>query len=142
VSDQHWIYFPGPEYPFYRVGFPSNFSDTVAPPGCSALYVELAVRRGETRDEGKIVSSALEGLQRAGILRKEDEIVAQDLVRIDPAYVLFDRPRRAVLPGVFERLGAMDIQSIGRYGAWTYSYMEAAILDGMKAAARLSGARV
>lgn len=142
VSDQHWIYFPGPEYPFYRVGFPSNFSETVAPAGCSALYVELAVRRGEARDEGALVSSAIEGLERAGILRKGDAIVAQDLVRIDPAYVLFDRPRRAVLPGVFERLGAMGIQSIGRYGAWTYSYMEAAILDGMKAAARLSGTLV
>jgi len=142
VSDQHWIYYPGPEYPFYRVGFPSNFSGTVAPSGCSSLYVELAVRRGERRDEGALVSSAIEGLERAGILRRGDEIVAQDLVRIDPAYVLFDRPRRAVLPGVFERLEAMGIQSIGRYGAWTYSYMEAAILDGMKAAGQLSGARV
>ena len=142
VSDQHWIYFPGPEYPFYRVGFPSNFSDSVAPAGCSALYVELAVRRGEARDEAAIVSSAIDGLERAGILRKGDAIVAQDLVRIDPAYVLFDRPRRAVLPGVFERLESMDIKSIGRYGAWTYSYMEAAILDGMKAAAQLSGVAV
>ena len=142
VSDQHWIYYPGPEYPFYRVGFPSNFSATVAPAGCSSLYVELAVRRGEPRDEGALVSSAIEGLERAGILRKGDEIVAQDLVRIDPAYVVFDRPRRAVLPGIFERLEAMGIQSIGRYGAWTYSYMEAAILDGMKAAGQLSGAPV
>ena len=56
--------------------------------------------------------------------------------------MLFRSPRRAVLPGVFERLAAMGIRSIGRYGAWTYSYMEAVILDGMKAAAQLSGVAV
>ena len=141
VSDQHWIYFPGPEYPFYRAGFPSNFSKTVAPAGCSAIYVEMAVRRGERVDEAKLVQGALEGLARAGILRENDEIVATDLVRIDPAYVLFDRARRRALPVILEKLRRRSVLSIGRYGAWTYSYMEAAIRDGMKAAAELSGER-
>jgi len=27
---------------------------------------------------------------------------------------------------------------VGRYGAWTYSYMERALLDGLELAARLS----
>ena len=140
VSDQHWIYFPGPEYPFYRVGFPSNFSSTVAPKGCSSLYVEIAVRRGDRPDEGALVQGALEGLVRAGILQGGEEILTTDLVRIDPAYVLFDRARRRSLPAILAGLRERGVLSIGRYGAWTYSYMEAAIADGMKAAAELSGA--
>lgn len=134
VSDQHWIYYPGPDLPFYRVGFPSNFSQTVAPRGCSSLYVEIAVRRGEAIDEVVLVESALDGLVRAGVLRESDEIVARDLVRIAPAYVIFDRARRRSLSVLLERLGERGVSSIGRYGAWTYSYMEAAILDGMRVA--------
>jgi protoporphyrinogen oxidase len=141
VSDQHWIYFPGPEYPFYRAGFPSNFSDAVAPEGCSSIYVEVSVPRGEPVDESRLVQGALEGLERAGILRSNDELLATDLVRIDPGYVIFDRARRRALPGILDALRQRDVLSIGRYGAWTYSYMEAAIRDGMKAAAELSGGR-
>ena len=39
-----------------------------------------------------------------------------------------------VVPELEER----DIYLIGRYGAWTYSYMERAILDGLEVAERLS----
>src|SRR2546427_10089117 len=38
ISDNHWIYFPEPEFPFYRVGFPTNFSPSLGPHGCSSLY--------------------------------------------------------------------------------------------------------
>jgi hypothetical protein len=40
VSDKHWIYFPEREYPFYRAGFPMNFS-----PGAGAVRVQFALRR-------------------------------------------------------------------------------------------------
>ena len=134
VSDQHWIYFPEPVYPFYRVGFPTNFSSSVAPEGASSLYVETAVRRSEATDEQTLVRRTLAGLERAGILRADDEILVTDLVRIGPAYVVFDRDRRRALPEILAGLRRRGILSIGRYGAWTYSYMEAAISDGMKAA--------
>ena len=35
VSDKHWIYFPEREYPFYRAGFPMNFSPALGRTGCS-----------------------------------------------------------------------------------------------------------
>lgn len=139
VSDQHWIYFPGPEYPFYRVGFPSNFSSSVAPAGTSSMYVEIATRRGECRDEKALIASAMDGLVRAGILREDDEVLLTDLIRIGPGYVVFDRERRRALPQVFETLRRRRILTIGRYGGWTYSYMEAAIADGIKAAEEISG---
>jgi UDP-galactopyranose mutase len=33
ISDHHWVYFPEPSYPFYRVGFLSNLSPHMAPKG-------------------------------------------------------------------------------------------------------------
>jgi hypothetical protein len=36
------------------------------------------------------------------------------------------------------RLAALRVHAIGRYGAWTYSYMERAILDGLETAESLA----
>jgi UDP-galactopyranose mutase len=45
------MYFPEPEYLFYRVGFPMNFSSAVVPAGCSSMYVEVAVLPDESIPE-------------------------------------------------------------------------------------------
>jgi protoporphyrinogen oxidase len=135
----HWVYFPEPEFPFYRVGAPSEFSSAVAPPGTTSLYVEVAVRRGEEVDEAALETRLLEGLARAGIVRETDRILAKDLIRISPAYVLFDRARMAAMAPLLDALRARRIHAIGRFGAWTYSYMEAAMKDGARIARELLG---
>ena len=41
VSNKHWIYFPERQFPFYRVGFPMNFSPALGRPGavpCMSKY--------------------------------------------------------------------------------------------------------
>ena len=63
--------------------------------------------------------------------------MAKDWIRIDPGYVIFDRARQDVMASVVPALASRGVHLIGRYGAWTYSYMERAILDGMETAARL-----
>jgi hypothetical protein len=40
---------------------------------------------------------------------------------------------------IFPRLESLGVHSIGRYGAWTYSYMERALLDGLELAQQLAG---
>src|SRR5690348_1001207 len=42
ASNYHWIYFPEPEFIFYRVGSYSAVHATAAPPGCRSYYVEMA----------------------------------------------------------------------------------------------------
>ena len=134
----HWIYFPDADAPFYRVGFPSNFSSSVAPPGTSSMYVEFGLRRDEAFEPERLERAALDALRREGILGAGDRLVARDWVRIDPGYVIFDRARQEVMARVMPELAAMDVHPIGRYGAWTYSYMERALLDGLEAAEKLS----
>ncbi len=133
----HWIYFPDADVPFYRVGFPTNFSDGVAPRGTSSLYVEFGWRRGETVDLVRLEEDALAALTKEGILHSTDRIVVRDWIRIEPGYVIFDRARRQVMARVGPLLEAIGVHLIGRYGAWTYSYMERAMLDGMELAGRL-----
>jgi protoporphyrinogen oxidase len=137
-SGAHWIYFPDEDVPFYRVGFPSAMSAGVAPTGTSSLYVEFGLRRGEPADPAALEAAALSALQREGILRADDRIVARDFIRIDPGYVIFDRERQRVMAEAMPQLAAARVSAIGRYGAWTYSYMERAILDGLETAQTLA----
>jgi len=131
------MYFPDPDVPFYRVGFPTAFSDGVAPPGTSSMYVEVGLRKDERPDWGELDREVVAGLRREGIVREDDRVRVLDRMRIDPGYVIFDRARQGVMSRVVPALESHGVHLIGRYGAWTYSYMERAILDGLEAAQAL-----
>jgi protoporphyrinogen oxidase len=135
-SDQHWLYFPDPDLPFYRAGFPSNHGD-LAPEGCHTVSLEVSLVPGEG-DVEALAAAAQQALVGAGLL--DDEAVRVRLVTVlDPAYVVFDHSRReavAVLRGFLREQGVM---LAGRWAEWKYSAMEDAILDGMRAARRLGG---
>lgn len=137
-SGAHWIYFPDEDAPFYRAGFPHAMSDGVCPPGTSSLYVEFGLKRDESADPAALEKAAVAALTREGILRDDDRVIARDWIRIDPGYVIFDRARQEVLAEAIPRLAALGVKTIGRYGAWTYSYMERAMLDGLEAAEALA----
>jgi len=139
AAGAHWIYFPDSDTPFYRVGFPTNFSRTVAPPGSSSMYVEFGLLRDEPFEPERLYREAIDALQREGILEARDRIVASDWIRIDPGYVIFDRARSEVMERVLPELAGRGVHLVGRYGAWTYSYMERALLDGLEVAEKLIG---
>jgi protoporphyrinogen oxidase len=133
----HWIYFPDEDVPFYRVGFPSNITDGVAPAGSSSMYVEFGLRRDEPCDPERLEREALRGLKKEEVLSGDERLLARDFVRIDPGYVIFDRARQKVMARVMPELERLGVHPIGRYGAWTYSYMERAMLDGLEMAEKL-----
>jgi protoporphyrinogen oxidase len=137
-SGAHWIYFPDPDVPFYRAGFPHAMGDGVCPPGSSSLYIEFGMKRDESADPAALERGAVAALVREGILREDDRVVARDFIRIDPGYVIFDGARQAVMAEAIPALAALGVKTIGRYGAWTYSYMERAMLDGIETAEALS----
>jgi protoporphyrinogen oxidase len=135
LSDAHWIYFPEPEFSFYRVGFPATLQAGLVPKGCSSLYVERSLLRDEPFDPDEVVERAVADLRRAGILRPGDRVVYRRLTVLDPAYVIYDRYRAAHLPRILATLQAAGIRSAGRFGAWEYASMEGAIKAGMDLAA-------
>ena len=137
VLQGHWVYFPEAQFPFYRVGSPTNYSSGVAPRGCSSLYVEVARRRDEPLQEEALVEEVLEALGRAGILRSEDRIVTREVLVLDPAYVIYDHFRQQALPSILGILERYGVISTGRFGAWEYGSMESALRQGREAAGRL-----
>ncbi len=44
-----------------------------------------------------------------------------------------------VMSAAIPALESRGVYPIGRYGAWTYSYMERALLDGLELAAKIRG---
>ncbi len=138
ISDKHWIYFPEKEYPFYRVGFPMNFSKSLAPEGCSSMYVEVSHRDGRDIPKERLINDAVNGLIKAGILRKDDEIAVKDVIDIKYAYTIYDFHRQKAVPIIQKYLEEKGIFSIGRYGAWEHTSMEDVIYQGKVTAQRLS----
>lgn len=133
-KDFHWAYVPEAKYPFYRVGCYSHFSDALAPPGKSSLYVELADR--SEPDLEQLLPEVARGLTEMGVIDSADDIEFARARRIDYAYVIFDHDYFAALDVIRPFLEQARIVSSGRYGDWNYSAMEDAIAFGKTAAER------
>lgn len=137
ISDKHWIYFPEPEFIFYRVGFPMNFSKDMVPPGTSSIYAEVSHIPGEHIQEDILRKKVLDGLRLSGILKDNDEILVMDIKDIKYAYAIYDIFRRdniEKIKGYFEEYG---IYTTGRYGSWEHSSMEDAIIQGREVAKKI-----
>jgi len=138
LSDYHWIYFPEPEYPFYRVGFPANLSPYMAPSGTSSLSVEISHGPAERPDMVDLRKRVLSALRLCGILYETDVIITEGVIDIRHAYVIFDSFRQDHLADALAFLRRHGIYPLGRYGQWTYSAMEDAVTEGKALAETLS----
>jgi protoporphyrinogen oxidase len=138
-SDQHWIYFPHSDVAFYRVGFYSNFSSNLAPPFCSSVYAEVSYLPGGPFSKTEMVERVYAGLEKSGFLKGRDSIVVDNVVEIPYAYVIHDTFRHTNLPRIFDFLSSHGIYSVGRFGGWTYSSMEDALLQGKEVAEIIHG---
>jgi len=134
-TDPHWLYFPEAKYCFYRVGQPSAALSHLAPKGHRFLSVEVSRRHGticEITD-----SQVMTDLKAAGLMGQNETPLYCKRHTIPRAYVLMDafygEAREFLLGWLKER----DIDSIGRYGGWTYDSMEGAMIQGRTLAAAL-----
>lgn len=136
ISDKHWIYFPEKQYPFYRFGFPHNFSQHVVPHGCSSLYAEVAYLHKSAAWKKKITAKVIAHISTLLGIDTQD-IITTNILDIPYAYVIYDHWREKYLPRLLQTLAQEHIHCIGRYGAWKYSSMQEAILEGKEIAQRL-----
>jgi protoporphyrinogen oxidase len=140
VSKAHWTYFPEKEFLFYRAGIATNFSTRLAPRGRASLYIETATS-GASLDRTDAEKKILRGLVRGGIIKSEADVVEKLWLTIPCAYVIYDAARGKVLPETLSALAARGVHSIGRYGAWKYSFMEESVKEGLEAAEEILRAR-
>lgn len=128
----HWSYVPERKYPFYRVGCYSNFSERMAPPGKSGLYVELA-SRGPIRMD-RLLPAVAAGLVEMGIIDRPSDIAFARPRRIPWSYVVYDAHHERAVPLIRRWLEEQRIFTAGRYARWEYAAMEDALVQGFEAA--------
>ncbi len=133
INPFSWIYFPEPEYCFYRVGFYSNLNPASAPPGTSSLYAEVSYSNKKPINKNEIKSLIYKDLEKVAILRNKDEILVEQELDIKYAYVIYDKKRDAARNCIVKYLQTVDIRLAGRYGDWSYMAMEDAMRSGKEA---------
>jgi len=139
ITDKHWIYFPEDKYSFFRVGFPTNFSENVAPKGTSSLYSEVSYSHNKPLNKKTIQTKIISDLITCGILSKNDRILKRHINDIKYGYVVYDHQYRENLSVINDFLAQNDIYPIGRFGRWQYMSMEDVLLDGQAVAQMLKG---
>lgn len=133
LTNAHWIYYPEKQYPFYRIGFPSNLSVDATPPSMSSLAIECAFLNKNKRWQTATTNTTVLHAKNLFALSC-DELVTQATIPIKHAYVLYDHWRSKNLPPLLTRLASHSIHSIGRYGGWKYGSMQEAVLEGKQCA--------
>lgn len=119
-TSDHWLYLPGKEYCFYRVGFYDNIlgNDRMS------LYVELGFDKNAEINPDEWLPRVLADLKLAGIVANGQKIVDYESIIMNPAYVHISEASRRDVAEKKAQLAEMDIYSIGRYGSWTYCSIE------------------
>jgi protoporphyrinogen oxidase len=138
-KDKDWIYLPEPELKCYRIGFPTNFSPFIAPHGYTTVYTEVSYSESRKLDRENIRKGIIADLTKIGLISSEKDIAHEKLFDIDVGYVLYDKNRKESVAELMLYLYGKGIYSIGRYGAWEYSAMEDAIIEGRDTADKLNG---
>lgn len=132
--NRHWVYVPEPDYPFYRIGFPSEVMPSTAREGYSSVFTEVSYNKAIPKGiDAKIVK----GLMHMGIIGSKKDIVLKHPMILKDAYVIYDKEREAIVPQMRKKLETYGIFTAGRWGNWEYGSMEDAIIEGFEAAERV-----
>lgn len=132
--EKHWVYFPQKELTFFRVGFPHNFSVSLAPKGKNLLYTEASYSKNRAIDKNSITTLIQKDLEKVGILKKDQRIFIKDINDIKYGYPIYDKNYKFATETILQYLLQNNIVPCGRYGSWRYLSMEGSILDGKKVA--------
>jgi len=89
----------------------------------------------------KNIENLLDDFKNLGFIRKADKITTVNIIDIPYAYVIFDSKRKKSIQIIKEFLKEHGIFSIGRYGAWEYSFIEKNMTDAKTLATILSKER-
>ncbi|MBM3245671.1 MAG: hypothetical protein FJZ15_07785, partial [Candidatus Omnitrophica bacterium] len=138
-QDTHWIYFPGEETCFFRIGFAHNFSPYAAPKGKTSLYAEVAYSKEMPLDKDYAAGQVKKHLSDAGIISKGSKLIAEDKNDISYGYPIYDFSYRLARKKAIGYLEEKGILCCGRYGSWKYMSMEDSILDGKRVAQAAGG---
>ena len=137
LCQKHWVYYPEKQYHFFRIGYPSTLR-SMAPNGYSSMSIEIASL--PILSDARINTLTQKAIQQVRKIfgLSMQEIITQQTLILPHAYVIYDAWREKHIDTLLENLAKKSVYSIGRYGAWKYSSMYDAIVDGQSTATKLT----
>lgn len=139
--DAHWVYFYDEDVLFSRASFPHRFSPANAPEGQGSIQAEVYHSRYRPLAQRDILGRVIEDMRRVGLLTPSDRLLVADHRTVRYANVLFDRARAEAVARVRSHYDRHGVLTVGRYGAWDYSWTDDAVLSGWRAAAAVAARR-
>ncbi|MEJ2008132.1 MAG: NAD(P)-binding protein [Acidobacteriota bacterium] len=128
----HWAYFPEAEFPFFRLVFPSNISQELAPEGGGLIAAEIS--NPEAGKESELEKQVQDCLLRLGWIEQPDDVVRVVRNHFPYAYPVHDLERGERVRRLLHFLQTRRVWSIGRFGAWHYSSIDDAITEALRIA--------
>jgi protoporphyrinogen oxidase len=128
LSPGHWRYYPDPELPFTRLVFMAEFDPLSAPADGWGVLAEVPYRAENPPLPREALDAARRGLEWLGLLAG-CEIVDENVMVADPAYVVFTPGAEAVAARARAHLAAAGVTALGRYGRWEYSSISGVMAD-------------
>ncbi len=141
ISEDHWIYVSDPAIRFNRLSETTNYSEAMAPAGCTGICAEIACDVGDTvwrQDDGSQARRVADDLVKMGLLRSTAEVEASWVRRFPGAYPVYRigyREHLAVVESHLARIG--DLHLCGRQGAFWYGSTAQGIRQGLDLVGRL-----
>lgn len=133
----HWLYVPGAEARYYRVGFYDNVLDA----NRASLYVEIGFPSDAVVNPGEELTRTLQALHAQRLIREDNRLLSHAALLMDPAYVHLRPGTAECVQKLRDELAMREIYSIGRYGGWRYCSMEDCMLEAFAMAEQLKGRR-
>ena len=121
----HWLYVPGADANYYRIGFYDNVLDGDR----TSVYVEIGFPEKACIDTESELKQSLRAMRAQGLIQKDNPLLSHCALVMDPAYVHLRPETNELVGAVKAKLAGMDIYSIGRYGGWRYCSMEDCMLE-------------
>lgn len=131
----HWIYYHESKYPFFRLFFPSNIHEGMAPRGCSIIAAEISNPVSGSQEAAEL--ETLQRLQELGLIKDKSSIVHSSRHFYQYGYPVHDLKREQIVQRVLDYYRSSHVWPVGRFGAWYYSSVDDAIAEGVQVASRI-----
>jgi protoporphyrinogen oxidase len=112
-----------------RISFPSNFSDTTAPDGCSSILAEITYNEGDEisrMTDAEVTDHIISSLSSLGLFTM-DRVIATQITRNKFAYVVYDLDYIRNITTIREYFKNRGIPLVGRFSQFEYLNMDGII---------------
>lgn len=138
--DATWLYHPDPASSVTRLQIPAARSPEMVPPGCGSFQLEMTEDSMNARELTRL-QEGLDLLRRVGFAL-EEPVVAFETAEI-AAYPIYSHGARERVRAILAWISTLPrLQTAGRQGEFSYSFLDRAIERGVNATRRALGREI